>query len=201
MKASMETNFWGPVRVVQGVLPSMRAKKAGTIVSISSIFGFYPCPAAAMYSCPKAAQDILQSTLKSELAMFNIRPITITAGLYRTNVMKHAKQPTHGFGESYMAGSVGRTMGETVKVLEDPDDIPGDPDKFGDRIVEIVDGTGLGAGLEKTSRFLFGRDAIHLSRLRLAELTEDFKNTEQIATSTDYEGHTGRGVATVSDYL
>lgn len=201
MKASMETNFWGPVRVIQGVLPSMRAKKAGTIVSISSIFGFYPCPAGAMYSCPKAAQDVLQSILKSELAIFNIRPITITAGLYKTNVLNNTKQPANGLGESYLAGSVGRTMGEVVNIIQNPDDTPGDPVKFGDRVVEIVDCTGLGAGLEKTSRFLFGRDAVHLSQLKLAELTEDFKNSEPIAASTDYEGHTGRGVGIVADHL
>lgn len=201
MKAAMEANFWGPVRVILGVLPSMRAKKAGTIVSISSIFGFQPCPALAMYCVPKAAQDMLQGVLKSELAMFNIRPIIVTAGLYKTNVLANAKQPSNGFGDTYMAGSVGKTMADSVKIVQDPDDVPGDPEKLGDRIVDIVDCTGLGAGLEKTTRFLFGRDAIHLSGLRMAELGEDFKTTEIIAASTDFEGHTGRGVATVSDYL
>lgn len=117
MKASMEANFWGPVRVILGVLPSMRAKKAGTIVSISSIFGFHPCPAMAMYSVPKAAQDMLQSVLKSELAMFNIRPVIITAGLYKTNVLLHAKQPSSGFGDIYMAGSVGKTMEESARIM------------------------------------------------------------------------------------
>jgi len=201
MKAAMEANFWGPVRVIRGVLPCMRAKKAGTIVSISSIFGFQACPALAMYCVPKAAQDILQLVLKAELAMFNIRPITITAGLYRTNVFTNSKQPVNGFGNTYMAGSLGKTITDSVKMAEDPTQIPGDPGKFGERIVDIVDCTGLGAGLEKTTRFLLGRDAIYLSGLRMAELREDFKSTEAIATSTDFEGHTGRGVGIIGDYL
>lgn len=197
----METNFWGPVRVVQGVLPSMRARKPGTIVSISSILAFYPCPAGALYCCPKAAQDMLQSILKSELAVFNIRAITISAGLYRTGVVKSSKIPAAGFNEGYLAGSVGKSLQDSGKFVQDAGGIPGDPDKFGERIVEVVDGTGLGAGLEKTSRFLFGKDSIHLSRLKMAELAEDFKNTEEIAASTDFEGHTGRGVGSISDYL
>ncbi|KAK5065115.1 hypothetical protein LTR84_000951 [Exophiala bonariae] len=201
MKDAMETNFWGPVRVVQGALPGMRARKSGTIVSISSILGFYPCPAGVLYSCPKAAQDMLQSVLKSELAVFNIRTITITAGLYRTGVITASKLPAAGITEDYLAGSVGKCLQDSGKFAQDASDIPGDPEKFGERIVEVVDSTGLASGLEKTSRFLFGKDAIQLSKLRMAELAEDFKNSEDIAASTDFEGHTGRGVLSISDYL
>src|SRR5689334_12741670 len=101
MKEAMETNFWGPVRVIQGVLPTMRARKSGTIVSNSSILGFYPCPGGVLYSCPKAAQDMLLSILKSELAIFNIRTITINAGLFRTAVLSSSKLPAAGITEDY----------------------------------------------------------------------------------------------------
>lgn len=201
MKETMETNFWGPVRVVQGVLPSMRARKSGTIVSISSILGFYPCPAGALYSCPKAAQDMLQSVLKSELAVFNIRTIIINAGLYRTGVITSSKLPAAGITEGYLAGSLGKCLQESGRFAQDPSDIPGDPEKFGDRVVEVVDATGLARGLGGASRFLFGKDALELSKLRMADLAEDFKNSERIAASTDFEGHTGRGVLSLSDYL
>lgn len=43
MLAAFNTNFWGPIRVLKGALPSMRARKSGTIIYIGSIFGFYPC--------------------------------------------------------------------------------------------------------------------------------------------------------------
>ncbi|KAL2424384.1 Oxidoreductase claN [Exophiala dermatitidis] len=199
MQAAMDTNFWGPIRVLKGALPSMRARKSGTIVSISSIFAFYPCPGGAMYSCPKAAQDALQSILGKELASFNIRTVIINAGLYKTNVLVNSKQPSNGFSESYLAplGPVLNTVGTLV---QDPSQMPGDPTKFGERIVDVVDGTGLAKGLENTSRFWFGRDAVKLSSIVMKELEESFKESNAIATSTDFEGHTGDGVAVVSDY-
>ena len=200
MKAAMETNFWGPIRVTQGALPSMRAQKSGTIVSISSIFGFYPCTGGAMYCIPKAAQDMLQGCLKQELASFNIRPITITAGLYRTEVYRHAQNGANGFTDAYLSSTMGQTLEATAPLASDMNTMPGDPEKFGARLVDVVDGTGYGAGLEKTSTFLFGKDAVALSSLRMAELSRDHKATENLANSTDFEGHTGRGVGIVSDF-
>src|SRR3954452_13412418 len=43
-KAQLETNFWGCVRVVQQVLPAMRAQGSGRIVLISSIGGVIGIP-------------------------------------------------------------------------------------------------------------------------------------------------------------
>ncbi|KAK5080170.1 hypothetical protein LTR70_008921 [Exophiala xenobiotica] len=198
--AAMDVNFLGPIRVLKGALPSMRARNSGTIVSISSIFGFYPCPAGALYCCPKAAHDMLQNVLSAELSSFNIRTVIITAGLYRTNVLVNSKQPVNGFSETTMSTPVAQVLGEVGKFIQNPEEhIPGDPGKFGNRIVEIVDGSGMGKGLEKNSRFLFGRDALKMSGITMKGLTDSFKLSEGIAASTDFEGHTAPGVATVSD--
>lgn len=197
MHEAMETNFWGPIRVIKGVLPSMRARKSGTIVYISSIFGIVPCPSGAMYSCPKAAQDMLQGVINTELSLFNIRAISINAGMFRTDVLAHSKQPSGGFSDAYGNTDIPRIMGEVMKLVQNPDTMPGDPTKFGERVVEIVDGTGLGKGLEKHTRFLFGRDAAKLAEARMQELAEDFEASGKIARSTDFEDHGGEGVAAV----
>ncbi len=200
MQRAMNTNFWGPIRVIKGVLPSMRARKTGTIISISSIFGFHPCAAGALYSCPKAAHDMLQRVLSQELASFNIRTIIINAGLYKTAVLQNAKHPSQGYGESYLSSSVGQVLGVVGKIAQNPDEnMPGDPSKFGDRIVEIADSTGLGKGVEKNSRVFLGRDAIKLSDITLKEALQDFEASKTIASSTDYDGHASDGVGLVSD--
>ncbi|KAJ9604873.1 hypothetical protein H2200_010988 [Cladophialophora chaetospira] len=204
MQAAFNTMFWGPIRVLKGALPSMRARKSGIIIYIGSIFGFYPCPTGAMYTSPKAAAEMLQSTLGVELAPFNIRTITINAGLYRTNVMTNTKMPAAGFNEAYMTsgGILPDVMGTVGKIIQDPEsNMPGDPAKFGARIVDIVDGTGWGAGQEKRSNFLFGRDAVKMSSQKMQWLTEDFNATRDLAYSTDFEGSTSDGVAVVADMI
>lgn len=202
MDKAFQTNFWGPIRVLKGALPAMKARKSGTIVYISSIFGFTSCPSGAMYNCPKAAVDMLQSTIGIELASWNIRPVTITAGLYKTKVLENSKQPINGFSEADMTPIKAEVLGTVGKMVADPDaNMPGDPTKFAQRVVEIVDGTGMGKGLEKCTRFLFGKDAVQMSSEKMEELSRDFAATRDIACSTDFEGHTAKGVAVVTEMI
>lgn len=49
----IDTNLYGPIRVIQGCLPSMREKKTGCIVNISSVAGLIGRPATALYSASK----------------------------------------------------------------------------------------------------------------------------------------------------
>lgn len=52
-----EMNYWGPVKVIRAVLPSMRQRKSGTIVNVSSIAGMTALPIAAFYSGSKWALE------------------------------------------------------------------------------------------------------------------------------------------------
>jgi NAD(P)-dependent dehydrogenase (short-subunit alcohol dehydrogenase family) len=56
-RAQLETNFWGTVRVVQEVLPAMRAAGGGRVVLMSSIGGVIGIPFQAYYSASKFALE------------------------------------------------------------------------------------------------------------------------------------------------
>jgi NAD(P)-dependent dehydrogenase (short-subunit alcohol dehydrogenase family) len=71
-RAQLETNFWGATRVVQGVLPAMRAQGGGRMVLISSIGGVVAIPFQAFYSASKFALEGLGEALAYEVAPFGI---------------------------------------------------------------------------------------------------------------------------------
>ena len=64
-KAQLETNFWGCVRVLQQVLPAMRAQGGGRIVLMSSIGGVIGIPFQAFYSASKFALEGLGEAVRT----------------------------------------------------------------------------------------------------------------------------------------
>ena len=85
-KAQFETNFWGCVRLVQAVLPAMRAQRSGRIVLISSIAGVLGVPFQAFYSASKFALEGLGEALAYEVAPFGIDVTLVQPGNVRTGV-------------------------------------------------------------------------------------------------------------------
>ncbi|MCG6494141.1 SDR family oxidoreductase [Kitasatospora sp. A2-31] len=73
-----------PLRLVQAVLPSMRARGAGSIVMIASIGGRIPAPHLLPYVAAKFALTGLSEGLGAELAQYGIRVTTVLPGLMRT---------------------------------------------------------------------------------------------------------------------
>jgi NAD(P)-dependent dehydrogenase (short-subunit alcohol dehydrogenase family) len=87
IKAQLETNFFGAIRVTQQVLPVMRKQKSGTIVNISSVGGRMGIPSLSAYHSTKFALEGLSESISYELKPFGIRVVLIEPGFIRTNIM------------------------------------------------------------------------------------------------------------------
>lgn len=93
-KQLFETNYFGTQRVIQTVLPTMRAQKKGTIINISSIGGVLGLPFQGLYSATKFAVEGMTEALRMELASFNINVVLVEPGDFKTGFTQHRENIT-----------------------------------------------------------------------------------------------------------
>lgn len=108
-KAQFETNFWGCVRVVQAVLPHMRAQRGGRIVLISSIGGVIGIPFQAYYSASKFALEGFAESLAYEVAPFGIYVTLVQPGNVATDFTASRKL-AGGEGESVYGVAMSKAL-------------------------------------------------------------------------------------------
>ena len=89
-KDNMETNYFGTLRCIKAVLPSMREKKSGSIINITSIAGIVNSNFHGAYCASKAAVEALTESLAQELAPFNIRLALVEPAFIETPIFKKA---------------------------------------------------------------------------------------------------------------
>jgi NAD(P)-dependent dehydrogenase (short-subunit alcohol dehydrogenase family) len=89
-ETAMQTHFWGPLNVMQEVLPSMRARQHGSIVNIASIGGKVSIPHLIPYCSSKFALVGLSQGLAAELDKEGIHITTVCPGLMRTGSPRNA---------------------------------------------------------------------------------------------------------------
>ena len=88
----MNVNLCGAVRCLQQVLPGMRARRAGTIVNITSISALQPRPMSIAYAASKAAIQQLTRVLARELAPQHVLVNAIAPGLFHTKMTHFAME-------------------------------------------------------------------------------------------------------------
>src|SRR5215831_18907988 len=86
-KAQFETNFFGVVRMVKAVLPSMRQQKQGQIINVSSLSGVSSIPFMGVYSASKFALEGYTEALRLEVGPLNIHVSLTEAGFLKTPMM------------------------------------------------------------------------------------------------------------------
>lgn len=93
LRRIFETNTFGTFEMTRAVLPQMRAKGAGVIVSVSSSVTLKPLPLASAYTASKAAVNAFTECLALELQPLGIR----------THLVLPGQAPTTNFGKNAMA--------------------------------------------------------------------------------------------------
>ena len=89
-KNLMESNYFGALRMIQKVIPSMRSRRSGAIINVSSMAGRRPFALMSHYCATKYALNGLSESMAHELARFNIRVTLIEPGTVITPIFGKA---------------------------------------------------------------------------------------------------------------
>jgi len=84
-KRQLEVNVFGLARLIQLVLPTMRAQKAGRIVNISSVAGKVVIANGGWYNVSKFSVEALSDALRMEVKQFGIDVVLIEPSGIKTD--------------------------------------------------------------------------------------------------------------------
>ncbi|KAI9650094.1 hypothetical protein NHQ30_000107 [Ciborinia camelliae] len=203
-QAIMETNFFGPFKIIKAILPYMRNQASGTIVNISSAAGLQPRPSMSMYGASKWALEGsllhppnpsppslkrhqgMSERLAKEVASFGIRILIVQPGAFTTNMMNAVHLTKTPISDVYKNTEVGlfvEHFGENPTFAA-----PNDVEKGCQAIFEIVTGTGRGAGKEKYIRIPLSKDCAQRTRDHIQVLQEGHDVFREIWENTEHDG-------------
>ncbi|BDT84467.1 SDR family NAD(P)-dependent oxidoreductase [Nocardia cyriacigeorgica] len=170
-----DVHFFGPSALIRAALPSMRERRSGAIVNLSSMGGQLSFAGFGAYSATKFALEGLSEALADEVKDFGIKVLVVEPGSFRTNLF--------GKNAAYFSAdhpAYAETVGATKQFVQSGDGgQAGDPAKAAAAII-----TALNAD-QTPLRLPLGSDAVdaivgHLDGVR-AELDEWEKTARDTA--------------------
>jgi len=85
----LETNYLSPMALIRLVLPGMRQKGAGRIISVSSVSGMMAMPTMGTYSASKFALEGATEALWYEVRPWNIQVSLVEPGFVRSHSFRN----------------------------------------------------------------------------------------------------------------
>jgi NAD(P)-dependent dehydrogenase (short-subunit alcohol dehydrogenase family) len=170
------THVHGPVDLVKAVLPGMRARRSGVIVTVSSIAARSSAPGSGYYAAAKAAMEALTASLRVELAPLGIAAFSVEPGAFRTEFSGRSLTQVAVPIADYAA-----TAGRRRKENDTMDGSqPGDPARAADAIIAAV------TAPEPPGLLVLGTDARGRLAEVVAELQADLHAWAEVGEGTDF---------------
>jgi NAD(P)-dependent dehydrogenase (short-subunit alcohol dehydrogenase family) len=175
VRALFEANVFGAVAVTKAVLPGMRTRRRGHVVTVSSLGGLAAFAATGYYHATKFALEGLSESLAAEVAPLGIGVTIVEPGAFRTNWSGPSMKQSAVRIDDY-ADTAGTRRDATLATYGTQ---PGDPARAAEAIV---------AALEADApplRLVLGTAALQVARGKLAALQRGFDEWEHLSRSTE----------------
>jgi len=162
----------------------MRAKRAGTIVNVSSVAGQDGLPSCGMYAASKFALEGLTEALQREVEPYRIDVLIVEPGMFRTNFLSAVEITKAGVSPAYSPGPVQDILNKFDGAIGKQ---PGDPARAAARIFEVVTGTGMAGNLKgKILRLPLGGDCVERIEAKNKKIAEDLQAARDASLSTAF---------------
>jgi len=171
IKEEFETNFFGIIKLIQSVLPTMRKQRYGRIINISSLAGRIGFPFSSAYVSSKFALEGLTESLGYEIQNFGIHVILIEPGLIRTNFlnsMKLGKNVITPQNDSNINSPYTEMIQKRVSAFKPRFEKGSSPIEVAEAVLEAA------TSQDPKPRYLVGNDAMKMMEKRKDTADEEF---------------------------
>ena len=171
-----EVNVFGAVAMIKAVLPTMRQRRSGHIINITSMAGYISMPGISFYSGSKFALEGISEALSAEVEGLGIKVTAIAPGSFRTEWAGRSMVRSGRFIADYDA--VFDPVRERRRQYSGHQS--GDPARAAKVLLEIVESD------DPPTHLLLGSDALQRVKARLRSLGNEIKAWEPLSRSTDF---------------
>jgi NAD(P)-dependent dehydrogenase (short-subunit alcohol dehydrogenase family) len=140
LETVMQTNLYGPFRMLKAVLPHLRAQRSGLAISVTSIAGRVVTPGSGIYSASKFALEALTEGMRYEASSLGIDLVVVEPGPFQTK-LKANSVPPEGLAIADAYGplkELQRLMPQRMATLLQNPGISTDPKAVADAVRELI---------------------------------------------------------------
>lgn len=183
VRGMFETNFFGALALTRAVLPLMRERGSGHIITMSSQAGIMANPGTGYYSASKYALEGFMDALAKEVAPLGIRVSSVQPGAFRTDWSGRSMQRS----DKRLPAYEDHVHGRLDMIAEMDGKQPGDPVRAAKIIVDLY------AMEAPPVQLLLGAGVLAAYRDKISALQADLARWERLTLAADFPVNDANG--------
>ncbi|KAI0554364.1 hypothetical protein F4679DRAFT_525837 [Xylaria curta] len=181
-----QANVFGPINVYRAILPHLRSKRSGTLITIGSMAAWFTSNGCNLYNASKVALRLLVTGLAEEVKPFGIKHCLVEPGTFRTDLLKPGSNFAKTASETRISdyAEVNRTADNVLTGLNGTQ--LGNPTKGMEIIYDIATSSGVAAGRDWPGFLPLGSDAVDIIKNSAKATIDEVEAWADVAAQSDY---------------